>query len=289
MTNWTEVIGKAVQLVSGYNNQGIRPTLRQIHYRLASEQVGGYVNTQACYKVLSQKLVSARMNGILSWDAIADHVRYRWWFKLRPFEEFNPYVILENEIEKYGQDPWGITNKQVLIWLEKDALAELVLDSVGDLYVPLCISRGYSSWTFIYENKDLLNPNTTVLYLGDHDPSGLDIERFTQEAMEHFGLDFSFKRLALTYGQVQEYGLLPNPTKKADPRAGEYIGRYGDECWELDALEPRILQAIVRGAVEAEIDKSLLAEVERKNQERRQEILEKLKRRLGRSGTANRS
>jgi hypothetical protein len=78
---------------------------------------------------------------------------------------------------------------------------------VWDLYVPVCVSRGYSSWTFIYENKDLLNPNTTVLYLGDHDPSGLDIERFTHEAMEYFGLDFRFKRLALTYESSKNGGI----------------------------------------------------------------------------------
>jgi len=280
MIDWTKVVEKARELILAYNKQEIKPTLRQIHYRLASEQVGGYTNTQTSYKGLSQKLVEARMHGLVPWDSLADHVRYRYWFKLKPFEEFNPYSILEDEIYYYGKDPWSTANKQVVVWLEKDALAELVWSSIGELYVPLCISRGYSSWTFIYDNKDLLNSNTTVLYLGDHDPSGLDIERFTQEAMEHFGLDFRFRRLALTYEQIQRYNLLPNPTKKADPRAKEYISKYGDKCWELDALEPRIFQAIVKSAVEAEMDKSLLYKIEQENQERRERILKNLRKRL---------
>jgi hypothetical protein len=119
-----------------------------------------------------------------------------------------------------------------------------------------------------------------VLYLGDHDPSGLDIERFTKEAMEHFGVEFDLRRVALTYEQVQAYGLLPNPTKKADPRAKEYVSRYGDECWELDALEPRTLQAVVRGAVEAEMDIAIWTEVEELNREARRKALEDLRRRL---------
>jgi len=57
--------------------------------------------------------------------------------------------------------------------------------------------------------------------------------------------------IALTYGQVQKYNLLLNPTKKADPRAREYMSKYGDGCWELDALEPREFQRIKREAVEA--------------------------------------
>jgi len=145
------------------------------------------------------------------------------------------------------------------------------------------ISRGYSSWTFVHDCLDLLknggDMEIRVLYMGDHDPSGLDIERFTYEAMRYFGVTFELKRVALTYDQVKTYNLLPNPTKKADPRARHYISKYGDECWELDALEPRLLQTIVRGAVEAEVDKSTWDFVERLNFEARQKAIEALRRR----------
>jgi hypothetical protein len=282
MANWPEVIRRACQLVKGYNEQGIRPTLRQIHYRLASEQVGGYQNTKACYKTLSERLVKARMEGLIPWDALADHVRYRLWNRPRGGRLPSLDEILEAATEGLGEDPWEAMGRRVILWLEKDALAELVWDAVRDLYVPLSVSRGYSSWTFIYDCLDILKTDleVKVFYLGDHDPSGLDIERFTGETMEYFGVGFELRRVALTYEQVQTYRLLPNPTKKADPRAKDYIARYGDECWELDALEPRTLQDIVRGVVEAEVDKSLWIEVEERNMEARRRALEELRGRV---------
>jgi len=280
--SWLEVIEGARQLILGYNAKGIRPTLRQVHYRLASGQVGGYGNTKVCYKGLSQRLVEARMEGLIPWDALADHVRYRWWNRLSGWQMPDLDEVLEKAVKGLGEDPWERMGKRIVLWLEKDALAELVWGAVRDLYIPLCVSRGYSSWTFIHDSLDLLRSDldVKVFYLGDHDPSGLDIERFTREAMEYFDVDFELKRLALTYEQVRAYRLLPNPTKRADPRAREYIAKYGDECWELDALEPTMLQAIIRGAIEAEMDKSLWNEVEARNQEARQRILEDLRRGL---------
>jgi hypothetical protein len=93
----------------------------------------------------------------------------------------------------------------------------------------------------------------------------------------------STKRIALTYGQVLSYNLLPNPTKKADPRAKEYVARYGDQRWELDALEPTELQKIVREAVEAERDYKIWSVVIERNNEARKKAREELKRKLGAS------
>jgi hypothetical protein len=284
LVEWRSVIDKACNLIKIYNSQGIRPTLRQVHYRLASEQVGGYQNTQACYKTLSNRLVKARMGGLIPWDSLADHVRYRWWFKPSG-QTVNVDELVERATEGLGEDPWEAMGKRVIVWLEKDALAELIYDAVGGFYIPLAVSRGYSSWTFLYDNLDIFHSEceVKVLYLGDHDPSGIDIERFTEEAVEYFGVDLTLKRIALTYGQVLSYNLLPNPTKKADPRAKEYIARYGDQCWELDALEPTELQRIVREAVEAEIDPKIWREVIERNKETQRKAREELKRKLGAS------
>jgi hypothetical protein len=83
-----------------------------------------------------------------------------------------------------------------------------------------------------------------------------------------------------TLRQVLSYNLLPNPTKKADPRAKEYVARYGDQCWELDALEPTELQRIVREAVEAEIDPQVWREVIERNKETQRKAREELKKKL---------
>jgi len=282
MPDWAKVVDEARRLIYEYNMQGIRPTLRQVHYRLASSQVGGYQNTQSCYKKLSEKLVKARMQGLIPWDSLADHVRYRRWN--RPFGGEVPDIdeLIEMATCDVGEDPWDYMRKRVILWLEKDALADLIYDAVKGLYVPLSVSRGYSSWTFVYDNLDILrfDGEVKVFYLGDFDPSGLDIERFTNEAIKYFDVEFEFRRISLTWDQVQRYGLLPNPTKKADPRAKEYVSVYGDRCWELDSLEPRELQKIVRQEVEKEIDKGVWKQVMRENEKQRQKIREELRERL---------
>ncbi len=118
-----------MELVKGYNAEGITPTLRQVHYRLATERAGGYLNLRQHYKQLSQLLVRARKEGDLSWWALADHVRYRWW--IRPKGEPDLNTLVKKAAENIGEDPWLSQHKQLLVWLEKDALADLVWRAIG--------------------------------------------------------------------------------------------------------------------------------------------------------------
>jgi hypothetical protein len=74
MTDWQAVVDKSAELANGYLASGIRPTLRQVHYRLVSLQVGGYQNTVNCYKALSRKLVDARKDGLIPWNGLANHM-----------------------------------------------------------------------------------------------------------------------------------------------------------------------------------------------------------------------
>lgn len=70
----------------------------------------------------------------------------------------------------------------------------------------------------------------------------------------NLGLDITVQRVALTIDQVKQYKLIPNPTKLADPRSQAYVAQYGDQCWELDAIEPKELQRLVKDAIEEHID-----------------------------------
>ena len=98
---------------------------------------------------------------------------------------------------------------------------------------------------------------TIIIHLTDHDPSGLDMTRDLRARFNAYAAGFLFnvevKRVALTFDQVQQYDLIPNPTKITDPRAGGYMARYGDECWELDAIEPPELVRLIHEAVEGEV------------------------------------
>jgi hypothetical protein len=50
--------------------------------------------------------------------------------------------------------------------------------------------------------------------------------------------------------QVRQYGPPPNPAKITDSRSGDYITRFGTESWELDALDPQVLDDLIREHVE---------------------------------------
>jgi hypothetical protein len=64
------------------------------------------------------------------------------------------------------------------------------------------------------------------------------------------GFNVEFVRLALNMEQIEEYNPPPQPVKEGDSRKEGYKERYGDEVWEMDALEPQVIIDLIRAAVE---------------------------------------
>lgn len=60
-----------------------------------------------------------------------------------------------------------------------------------------------------------------------------------------FGSGVEVKRIALDMEQVEQYSPPPNPAKTTDSRYATYRDEYGDESWELDALDPRIITELI--------------------------------------------
>jgi hypothetical protein len=95
-----------------------------------------------------------------------------------------------------------------------------------------------------------------IIHFGDHDPSGIDMSRDIEDRLHIFNAEFEFKRIALNMDQIEEHEPPPNPAKTTDSRFASYIDRYGDESWELDALEPAVLADLVRTAVEEVLNRT---------------------------------
>ncbi len=233
-------------------------TIRQIHYRLVSS--GFYPNTRSSYNGLSKTLVKAREDGEVDDTRIEDRARQ----VIEAPEGYAPdeYVTAVSDWFKtiggeYQADLWANQPGFVEVWVEKDALSSLINQVVEPYRVTVCPCRGYSSYTYIKRTaidgrlRHVTKP-IIILYLGDHDPSGLQMTEDLESRLVKYGhgLNIAVKRVALTYDQVKEYNLIPNPTKKADTRSQAYVSRYGDECWELDAVEPNELQRLVRSTIE---------------------------------------
>ena len=90
-----------------------------------------------------------------------------------------------------------------------------------------------------------------VLYLGDHDPSGIDMTRDVDERLRTFARtrQVDVRRLALNMDQVEEHRPPENPAKTTDSRSADYIRKFGESSWELDALEPALLASLVRNEI----------------------------------------
>jgi hypothetical protein len=178
----------------------------------------------------------------------------------------------------YDKSYWESQSSHVEVWVEKDALSTLFERAVTQYRIVVFPSRGYSSYTKVMEALERFprRKNVVILHFGDHDPSGLNMSRDLSSRLDGYsgtndgGL--VVKRIALGIEQVKDLALPPNPTKKADTRAREYTAKYGDECWELDAVPPNTLAQWVRAAVEGEIDWSAWRESEERVKEEREKI-----------------
>ena len=99
-----------------------------------------------------------------------------------------------------------------------------------------------------------------ILHLGDHDPSGIDMSRDIRDRLKIFGVKVEFERLALNMDQVTEYNPPPNPAKVTDSRFKGYQDLYGDESWELDALDPAVLVSLIQDNIADYRDEAAWAE-----------------------------
>ena len=250
---------RGIEIIGEYAAQGYRLTLRQLYYQLVARDI--IPNSSAWYKRLGEVVSNGRLAGYIDWDAIVDRGRV----PVMPPDWSSPKAILESAARSFRLDRWEGQQNHVEVWCEKDALSS-VIEPVCDRYhVRFLANLGYSSSTAMYDSARRFSDAAdrgkwpVVVYLGDHDPSGLDMSRDIQDRLQlmTYGMEVDVQRLALNFDQVEDYQPPPNPAKLQDSRAAAYIGLYGMESWELDALEPQVLDGLISGAIEQFMDLDL--------------------------------
>lgn len=243
-----------IELVNGvideYSALGYELTLRQAYYQLVAR---GYIeNNERSYKNIGNLINDGRLAGLIDWNSITDRTR-----NLRSHSHWDkPQDVIYSAKYSYNLDKWEGQPNYVEVWVEKDALVDIIGQACRPLDTPYFSCRGYTSQSemwgaaqrFIRQNN---REGRYIIHLGDHDPSGIDMTRDIQERLEMFGADVYVKRVALTMNQVNTYNPPPNPAKVTDSRCGKYIDQYGDESWELDALEPQMLTKLITNEVTA--------------------------------------
>lgn len=143
------------------------------------------------------------------------------------------------------------------MWSEKGTVRG-VLKPVLDKYaVGFNALHGYNSATEVYNiSQDDDGRPLVALYVGDFDPSGLNMSEadLPKRLAEYGGHHVELKRIALTGEQVAPLPSFPAADKHKDPRHNWFTARYGDRCWELDAMDPNDLRACVEGAIKELIE-----------------------------------
>jgi hypothetical protein len=229
-------------------------TVRQIYYQLVSHH--SFPNKQSTYTRLSKILVKARENGDIDEFKIADRSRDVYAIPTYPnLETFytHTFVVFLDNLKDYNRNLWLNQDVQVIVWIEKDALAEVVARASLTYQVPVFPSRGYASYTYIRSvwNRINMHKPLIVLHFADHDPSGLNMTEDLEVRLVSYlpRVDVRIERVALNYDQIKQHNLPPSPVKLSDPRAKWYTEKYGNQSWELDALDPKTLQSIVENSI----------------------------------------
>jgi hypothetical protein len=248
----------------------------------------GSKNNEKSYKRLGDIIGEARMAGYIDWNSITDRTR-----NLRKRAEWaHPNELINAAAAAFRIDRWANQPVRPEVWIEKDALVGVIEAPCESRGVAYFSCRGYTSMSEIWVaaqriGHHILNGQRVVIYhLGDHDPSGVDMSRdindrlfeiVMRDLVRHQWLTaekagalddrvsrgepvsevypFWVERIALTMEQVERFNPPPNPAKLTDARAKKYVSMYGDESWELDALDPRTIIELVEGAIDSNIVK----------------------------------
>jgi hypothetical protein len=238
-------------ILAEYQAEGYDLSLRQLYYQMVAR---GYIeNSQKSYKRMGDLVNNARLAGRVDWDMIADRGRET----VSPPHWDSPADIVEAAAQSFAIDKWADQENYVEVMVEKQALEGVLKPVCRNLDIRFTANKGYSSSSTMYEaGKRLMNyalkgKTVWIFYLGDHDPSGIDMTRDVTDRLELFsGEDIEVRRLALNYDQIEDLNPPENPAKETDARYSAYVAQFGHSSWELDAIEPRSLAEIVTRAVE---------------------------------------
>lgn len=235
-------------------------TVRQTFYRLVV--LGLIEKDENEYReTVSRLMTEMREAGELDWSLVEDGSR----FKRGPDLWESAAEYQKAMAANYRRNVWSNQPVAVEVWLEKEALASIVLDVTWEYGVPLFVAKGFSSATYVHdaaERIDNRDRDTVLLYFGDHDPAGVTMDadlgrrlaRYTTKCHADGSERFTVVRCGLNPSQIAHYGLPSRPTKR---NAQDYNAKnFAGDSTELDALNPSDLRDLVEQAIVTRLDVS---------------------------------
>ncbi len=234
-------------------------TVRGLYYQAEVHGVPGINKEDNDYNKIQRQVLKLRREGRMSYGDIADSTR--WMRKPQSFDSVED--ALEETARLYRRNLWRDNSSYVEIWLEKDALAGVVLPVTAKYDVPLMVTRGFSSETFVFEAVEARLGDDRwyyVYYLGDFDRAGRDAALSLQEKLERFaverGVRVQFCVLGITERQIEQMGL---PTREPKRKSAvDKTWEYDFAC-ELDAMPPNVMRSLVERDIQIHLPADQLA------------------------------
>lgn len=244
-------------IVQSYHDVDYIPqSVRQIYYKV--EGYGIVPKDETGYRRVQRQVLNMRRAGCLRYDLVTDGTR---WVH-GPTTHNDIEAFLENSRKTYRRDLWLSQAVNVHIWLEKEALYGVIGAVTEDYDIPVMVSRGFASESYLYSVAEAItasNKPTYVYTMYDFDRAGQLAADHIRAKLVDFGAAFHFGRLALLPDQIAAYNLSTRKPKRTDIRNG---WQY-PYCCELDALPANVLRALVKDAIERHIDHRALEETKR--------------------------
>lgn len=224
-------------------------TVRGVMY--AAVSAGALPDTSIkSYRCVQRLLNVLRKKGVIPYPWIVDNIRSR----IKPSSWSGLSDFAETVQSAYRKDFWAQMEDYVAIVVEKDTVAGRI-EQVTDKYdVPMYPLRGYSSVSFVWQIEqewEQIEKPVHVYYIGDHDPSGRDIERSLYAEVGH--LATSWKRIAVEPRHFETFDIIPLEPKRRDQRYEKFAEEYGDRCAEVEAVPADDLRMMVMNAIEKHI------------------------------------
>lgn len=263
------------EILVQYRALGYDLTTRQVYYQLVAKDL--IPNNIKSYNRIQRIISEGRKAGLIDWGMIVDRTR-----SVRVNSHWNsPAQVVRSAAYSFAIDKWENQPNYIEVMVEKEALAGILRPVCREVDIPFTANKGYSSDSAMYragkriERRRNEGKEIYILYLGDHDPSGIDMDRDIIERLQMFsGVDLELKRLALLMRQINEMDVPENPAKTSDSRYDGYVVEFGTSSWELDAVEPQELARIVEDAVVALRDEDIWNQDLERETEMRQELEE---------------
>jgi hypothetical protein len=242
------MIDQVNQILMEMSAKGYTLTLRQLYYQLVSRDL--IPNNLKSYKNLGSLVSDARQAGMIDWEYLEDRNRStkgnQHWD--------NPAQIVKAAYNSYRIDKWADQPWHIEVMVEKDALSGVLDPVCRRLDISYTANKGYSSSSTMYEIGKRLakkffqeGKKVMMIYLGDHDPSGIDMTRDVMERLRMYADvdNIEVERIALNMDQIRLWNPPENPAKETDSRADGYIAQFGYSSWELDAVRPEDIDELI--------------------------------------------